>query len=51
VTIGKGVTVGSSATIHPGKHIGDAATVGIGSVVIRNVPQRTTVFGNPARKV
>jgi serine acetyltransferase len=29
--------------------VGDGATVGAGSVVVRKVRERTTVFGNPAR--
>jgi acetyltransferase EpsM len=51
VTIGKCALVGSGAVIHPEKRVGDGATVGIGSVVLRDVPQGMTVFGNPARRM
>ena len=46
--IGKGVYVGSGATIIPKRKVRDLARVGAGSVVIRNVAERQTVFGNPA---
>lgn len=48
VKLGEGVLVGAGATIYPGKKIGDWARVGVGSVVIRNVKEGRTVFGNPA---
>lgn len=47
--IGEGVTIHPHATILPGIHVGDGAVIGAGSVVIRNVPPHTTVFGNPAK--
>ena len=49
--------LGSSVTLHPGtrilphKAVGDNATVGAGSVVIRNVKNGITVFGIPAKKL
>lgn len=49
VTIGNEVHVGPAAMIHPGKKIGDGATVGAGSFVIRNVKPGNTVYGNPAK--
>lgn len=39
------------ATILPGIHIGDAAVVGAGSVVVKDVPAGASVFGNPARVI
>ena len=48
-TIGNGVLFGSHAFILPGKKVGDLATVGAGSVVVRSVLEGRTVFGNPAR--
>lgn len=50
-----GVRVQDCVTIHPRSTIakdvdlGTACTVGIGSVVVKNVPPKVTVFGNPAR--
>lgn len=49
VKIGKRVLLGSGVSIIPKKVIADDATVGAGSVVIRNVKANTTVFGNPAK--
>jgi len=50
VKVGEGCLFGVGARVIPGRQIGDEATVGAGSVVIRNVPARVTVFGNPAKK-
>lgn len=46
--IGDNVTVHPHASILPGVRIGDGATVGAGSVVARDIPGGTTVFGVPA---
>lgn len=52
--VGGAVRIGAGASIYPGarivprRTIGEDAVVGIGSVVIVNVPDRTTVYGNPA---
>ena len=45
----KGASIGSGATILPRVTIGEHAMVGAGSVVTRNVPPRTIVWGTPAR--
>ncbi len=42
-------SIGSGATILSKVTIGENAIVGAGSVVTRNVPTNTIVFGNPAR--
>lgn len=47
----KGASIGANATILPGLTIGEGAMVGAGSVVTKDVPPRTLVFGNPARIV
>lgn len=51
VKIGREVTLHTRATILPRIKVGDMATVGAGSVVLRSVSAGITVFGNPARKV
>jgi sugar O-acyltransferase (sialic acid O-acetyltransferase NeuD family) len=45
------VAVHVRATVLDRLRIGKKATVGAGSVVIRNVKGSTTVFGNPAKKI
>ena len=50
-----GVRIGTCCYIGAGSHliqgvvVGDGSLVGMGSVVIRDVPPRTVVVGNPAR--
>lgn len=51
VTIGNDAWIGGSAIILGGISIGDGAIVGAGAVVTRDVPDDTTVVGNPARAV
>ncbi len=51
VTIGKSVFFGSSASVLPGLKIGDNVIVGAGSIVVKNVEENSTVFGNPAKKI
>ena len=51
VCLGKGVFIGSNATVLPGTKIENFATVGAGSVVVRNVREGTSVFGNPAKTI
>lgn len=49
VQIGKGVFVGTHASFIPEVRVGDEAYIGAGSVVLRDVPSKARVFGNPAR--
>ena len=41
--------IGNNATLLPGIVIGEESVVGAGSVVTKDVPDRETVVGNPAR--
>jgi exopolysaccharide acyltransferase PssR len=47
--IGRWCFVGARSIVMPGVEIGDHSIVGAGSVVVRNVPPRSLVAGNPAR--
>jgi len=49
VTIHDGAIIGAHSCILAGVVIGVHAVVGMGSVVLRNVPDSVIVFGNPAR--
>lgn len=49
--VGNDVQIHPHSTILPGRKIGDRAVVGAGSVVVKDVPADTTVFGNPAKVV
>lgn len=45
----QGVFLGSGARLLPGVRVAKNAKVGAGSVVIKNVKENTSVFGNPAK--
>jgi acetyltransferase-like isoleucine patch superfamily enzyme len=47
--IRKGASIGSNATILCGITVGEAAIIGAGSVVTKDVPGYTIVAGNPAK--
>lgn len=47
----RGATLGANSTIVCGTVIGEAAFVGAGSVVVRDVPAHAVVVGNPARQI
>jgi sugar O-acyltransferase (sialic acid O-acetyltransferase NeuD family) len=49
VRIGSRVFFGSGVSVLPNITIEDDAKIGVGSVVIRKVKNKTTVFGNPAK--
>lgn len=51
VLIGENCTLGCGAQILPKRKIANNATIGIGSVVVSNVQDAQTVFGNPAKKL
>lgn len=47
----RGASIGSGATLLCGITVGEAALVGAGSVVTKDVPPRAVVAGNPARLI
>ncbi|MEU0532328.1 hypothetical protein [Amycolatopsis tolypomycina] len=47
----RGATIGAGARVAPGIEIGPHALVGIGTVVLRDVPAHALVLGNRARMV
>jgi acetyltransferase-like isoleucine patch superfamily enzyme len=48
-TIRRGARIGGGAILCPAVEIGEEAFVGAGAVVVRDVPPRKLVVGNPAR--
>jgi acetyltransferase-like isoleucine patch superfamily enzyme len=50
-TIRRGARIGGGAVLLPGIEIGEEAFVGAGAVVIRDVPPRALMVGNPARQI
>ncbi|MDE1850055.1 MAG: Gfo/Idh/MocA family oxidoreductase, partial [Candidatus Micrarchaeota archaeon] len=50
-TIGDGASIGAHSVILPGIRIGKGSMVGAGSVVTKDVPDKTVVYGNPARPI
>lgn len=48
VTIGQDCFLGTKSTIIPGREIFDQITLGAGSVVMRNLKNKGTYYGNPA---
>jgi len=51
VSIAACAEIGNGTRILQKKTIGENSKVGIGSVVVNNVPPNCTVFGNPAKKI
>ncbi|WP_435194023.1 serine O-acetyltransferase EpsC [Natronomonas sp. EA1] len=50
-TIESGVTLGANATLIGAITVGEAANVGAGAVVVKDIPAGRTAVGNPARLV
>ena len=51
ISIGEDCWIGGSVTICPGVAIGKGSTIGAGSVVTKNIPERSVAVGNPARVI
>ena len=49
VEIGKGVHIGSNSTIREGVKIGDFSLIGMGSVVLNDIPRNSIAAGVPAK--
>jgi acetyltransferase-like isoleucine patch superfamily enzyme len=50
-TVRRRARVGGGAVLCPGVEVGEEAFVGAGAVVVADVPPRTVVVGNPARRL
>lgn len=50
-TVKSGAKIGANSTILPDVTIGEMALVGAGSVVVKDVPEKTVVAGSPARPI
>lgn len=48
-TVGRNSLISGNAIIRNGIHVGDNVTVGMGSVVVKDVPDGVVVKGNPAK--
>lgn len=51
VHVGRNATIFSNVIIRDQRNIGEGATIGMGSVVTKHVPNYETWLGNPARKL
>ena len=51
ITVGDGTFIGIGASIKENITIGKNAVIGAGSVVLKDVPDNTTVYGVPAKAV
>ena len=51
VKVGRSTFIGANSVVRQGIIIGNNVTIGAGTVVIKNIPDNTTVIGNPGRKL
>jgi len=49
IKVGEGTLIGAGSVIKPGIEIGKWCNIGLGSVIINNIPDYSTVVGNPGR--
>jgi acetyltransferase-like isoleucine patch superfamily enzyme len=51
VSVERGASIGTNATILPGVSIGEHAIIGAGAVVTRDIPAYSIAVGNPAKVI
>jgi sugar O-acyltransferase (sialic acid O-acetyltransferase NeuD family) len=49
IHVGANTLIGVGASVHPGLTIGAGTVIGAGAVVVRDIPDDSIAFGNPAR--
>lgn len=49
--IGHAVELGTGMQIIQGKHIGDYSIIGAGAVVVKDIPEKCTAVGSPAKPI
>ena len=49
VSVGKGVHIGTNSCVREKINIGDFSIIGAGAVVVKDVPEKAIVVGNPAK--
>lgn len=51
ITIGNNVWLGGNVTVLPGVKIGDNSVIGLGSVVVKDIPSNVVAVGNPCKEI
>jgi sugar O-acyltransferase (sialic acid O-acetyltransferase NeuD family) len=50
-TLGEQVTMYPCSSVVPKKRVGNCSNIGINSSLLGNIPDNTTIFGNPGKKI